>query len=79
MFVVTGEPTQALMEAVKARLIADATVTALIGTRVYGHLSETTRATLPYLVLGRTSVDRHAGAMQLPGAIVTVQIDGWSA
>lgn len=78
MFIVTGEPTQAVLDAVGARLKADTALTALVGGRVYGHVTEAARATLPYLVLGRTSLNRDSGAMQLPGARVTLTIDGWS-
>lgn len=74
-----GEPTQAFIDAVRSRLLADATLTTLLGgNKVYGHLSEAARVEYPYLVLGRRHHDGNAGAMQTPGAIVSVQIDGWS-
>ena len=78
MFTVTAEPTQALTDAVSSRLKADTTLVALV-VGIYAHVSEAARVSYPYLVLGRRSLDRHAGAMGLPGANVSLQIDGWSA
>lgn len=86
MFTVTAEPTQAFVDAISTRLRADTdtgnpeSLVSLMGTgKVFGHLSEAARTAYPYLVLGRTSLDRNAGAMQIAGANVTLQIDVWSA
>lgn len=77
MFTVTAEPTQAFVDAFSARLKADAALMALIHG-VFAHLSEADGVDYPYLVLGRRTMDRHAGAMGLPGANVSLQLDGWS-
>lgn len=76
-FTVTGSPVQAFVDALKAALTADAALMAIV-TTVTGHVSETAKQTLPYIVLGRRSRDTNGGAMQLPGGKVTVQIDWWS-
>lgn len=78
MFTVTAEPTQAFTDAVSSRLKADTTLMALV-VGVYAHLSEAARVAYPYLVLGRRHLERNAGAMSLPGANVSLQIDGWSS
>lgn len=79
MFSVTADPTVAFVDAVRARLVNDATLMALV-TGVFGHLTEATRVAYPYLVLGRrTSGDIvGGGAMGIPGSTVSLQIDGWS-
>lgn len=75
-----GSPVQAFVDAMRAALLADATLTAQLATTaaVYGYVPEASRAEFPYLVLGARTADRDAGAMQLPGSNVTVQLDGWS-
>jgi hypothetical protein len=78
MFTVTAEPTQVFADGVSARLKADAPLIAML-TGVFGHLSEAARVNYPYLVLGRRTMNRDAGAMGLPGANVFLQLDGWSA
>lgn len=77
MFTVTADPTVAFVDAVKSRLSSDTTLSALV-TGIYGHLSEAARTSYPYVVLGRRSVPEDAGAMGLPGSMVTLQIDVWS-
>jgi hypothetical protein len=74
---VIGSPVQAFVDALKRALLADATLVALV-TGVYGYVPEASRTDFPYLVLGMRTSDRDAGAMTLPGANVTVQLDGWS-
>jgi hypothetical protein len=77
-YVVTGSPTQAFVDALKARLESDATLMAMI-TGVFGHLSEATRTAYPYLVLGYRHLDEgQARSMSLPGGKTQVQLDGWS-
>mgnify|MGYP001588809245 FL=1 len=86
MFAVSAEPTQAFVDAIALRLTADndakhpQSLRSLLGgtMKVYAHLSEIARVAYPYVVLGRRGLDRHAGAMSLPGANVTLQLDGWS-
>ena len=79
MFTVTADPTVAVVDAIKARLSADATLTALV-TGIYGHLSEAARVAYPYLVLGRRTTNALVGGgpMGLGGNTVSLQIDGWS-
>jgi hypothetical protein len=77
-FMVSGTPTQAFVDAVKAALEADTALDALI-TGVFGHLKETQRTAYPYIVLGRRGRSNDAGAMQLAGSRMSLQIDGWSA
>ena len=76
--VVTGSPVEAFVDGVRAVLVADATLTALV-TGVYGHLSEAARVAYPYVVLGRRSRQTDVGTMQRAGSRVGVQIDTWSA
>lgn len=79
-FVVTGSPTQAFIDAFRARCLADATLMALI-EGVYGHLDETERTPYPYLVFGSEGFDGngpHAGALGLPGGTVDLELNGWS-
>lgn len=76
MFVVTGSPVQPFVDAFKAALEADTALMAAI-EGVYGHLRETQRTAYPYLVLGRRN-RTDAGAMQLAGSRVSMQLDGWS-
>ena len=78
MWTVTAEPRTALLDAVNTILQEDATLLALATGGVLGQLSQASRTTPPYLVFGRTSVDRNVGAM-VPGARVTIALDGWSA
>jgi hypothetical protein len=77
-FTVTGSPTQALVDAVKTALDADATLGALVNG-IFGHLSESARTAYPYVVLGRRSRLNDTGAMQIAGSHVSLQIDVWSA
>jgi len=77
MFAVTGSPTQAFIDALRAVLVADAALTALVAG-VFGHLSEAARTAYPYLVLGRRSRQNDGGAMQVAGGKVSVQLDVWS-
>ena len=77
-YTVTADPTVAFVDAVKAKLSADTVLAALV-TGIYGHLSEAARVDYPYIVLGRRHADNSAGAaMQLPGQLVTLQLDVWS-
>lgn len=78
MFTVTGTPTQAFIDAVRAALLADATLMTLV-TGVFGHVSEAARTAYPYIVLGRRTRTNDGGAMQLAGGQVSVQLDVWSA
>lgn len=77
MFTATGEPTQAVVDGISARLRGDATLMALV-TGVYGHLSEAARTAYPMVVFGRRTFSGDAGAMQLSGGTVSLQIDVWS-
>jgi hypothetical protein len=77
MFVCTGSPVTAFADAFKAALEDDATLMALI-TGVFGSVSQAARTAHPYLVIGRTSDDGATGAMQTPGGMVTLHLDGWS-
>lgn len=77
MFTATGSPTQAVIDAMKDALDADAPLDALI-TGVYGHLSEVARTSYPYVVLGRRHRRNDGGAMQVAGGQVTVDLDIWS-
>lgn len=79
MFVVTGSPTQAFVDALRAALTSDVTLMALI-TGVYGHVSEADRTAYPYLVLGDRHLDEgQARSMAMSGGRTSVQLDGWSA
>lgn len=73
-----GSPVQVFVDAVRRALLADATVAALVSSRVYGYVPEVSRTDFPYVVLGNRTADRDAGAMQQPGTNVTLQLDGWS-
>jgi hypothetical protein len=77
MFTVSGSPVQAMVDAVKAALEADASLMAIV-TVVTGHVSETERATYPYLVLGRRNRNGDVGAMTIAGSQVSLQLDWWS-
>lgn len=70
----TGSPTQAVAAAIRSTLTGDATLMALV-TGVFGHLSETERSAYPFVVVGRRSATDDAGAMQVAGSMVTVQVD----
>jgi hypothetical protein len=72
-----GDPTQAVVDAVRTTLTGDATLMALI-EGVFGHVTEAARVAYPYLVLGRRHHAQDAGAMQKDGGHVSLQIDGWS-
>lgn len=76
-FLVTGSPSQAFTDAISAVLKADATLTGLI-TGVFAHVSEATRTAFPYLVLGRRTMPRESGPMQIAGGVYELQIDVWS-
>ena len=78
MFTTVGSPIEAFVDGVRAILVADATLTALV-TGVYGHLSEAARVAYPYVVLGRRTRQNDAGTMQIGGGHVTLQVDIWSA
>ena len=75
-FLVTGSPSQPFVDAIKAALEADTTLMAAI-VGVFGHLRDAPRTTYPYLVLGRRG-RTDAGAMQLAGNGVSLQLDGFS-
>lgn len=77
---VSGSPTTAFVDAIRALLLADATLTGLLSstTAVFGHLSEAERTDYPYVVLGRRSRTNDAGAMQTAGSMQALQIDVWS-
>jgi hypothetical protein len=77
VFVATGTPTQAFVDAFKAALEADPPLMALIAG-VFGHLSEATRTAYPYLVLGQRTRRNDGGAMQIAGGRLELQLDGWS-
>lgn len=83
MFTVSADPIVAFVDAFKAPIATDPTL--LAGgsgwralTGIYGHLSEASRVDEPYLVLGRRSATGDAGAMQIAGSMVSLQLDGWS-
>jgi hypothetical protein len=80
VFTVTADPTVAFADAIYAALTADTGTSGLMTlvTGVYGHLSEAARTAYPYVVLGRTTRTGDAGAMQIAGSRVTLQIDTWS-
>lgn len=75
---VTGDPTLALVDALRTALTGDATLMALV-TAVVGKLSEASRTVVPYLVLGRRHHSGDSGAMQKEGGHVSVDIDGWAS
>lgn len=80
MFTVTGSPTQAFIDAFKARCEADTTLMAII-EGVFGHLDETERTPYPYVVFGQEQLDgndSNAGAMGLGGGKVVLELNGWS-
>jgi hypothetical protein len=77
MFAATGSPTQALVDAIRITLTADAPLAALV-TGIYGHVSEAARTAYPYVVLGRRSRLNDSGAQQVAGGHVSLQIDVWS-
>lgn len=86
MFTVTGSPVKPFVEAVLARLRGDATLLALLdpdaavaAEKITGHVSADERMTEPYIVLGRRSRTGDAGAMQVAGSMVSLQIDVFSA
>ena len=58
---VTGDPTQALVDAMRTALTGDATLMATV-TAVVGKLSEASRTVPPYLVLGRR---HHSGDAEI--------------
>ncbi len=70
----TGSPVGAVAAGIRARLVADATLMALV-SGVYGHVSEHARVSYPFLVIGQRTGTGDAGAMQTSGSGVTVQID----
>ncbi len=76
-FLVTGSPSQPFVDALKSALESDTALMAVI-EGVFGHLREADRTLYPYLVLGRRG-RTDAGAMQLAGNVVSVQLDGWSS
>lgn len=75
--IVTGSPTQAVVDGVRSALLADATLARLV-TGVYGHLPAA-RVTFPYLVIGRRTRQNDRGAMQSTGGRISLQLDVWSA
>src|SRR5262245_62891042 len=78
MFVATGSPVQPFVDAVKAALVRDAALMAIV-TAVTGHVSETTELAFPYIVLGRRTRGSDTGAFGIAGAVVTLELDWWSA
>lgn len=83
MYAIAAEPVVAFADAFRAPLVSDPLL--LTGgtswralTGVFGHLADTARVSYPYLVLGQRTVDGDAGAMQVAGHLITLQIDGWS-
>ena len=78
MFMVSDEPTQAFVDAIRTRLKADAAMVALASGGIWDHVSGESRTSYPYIVLGRRGMTRDVGAMQVPGGRVTLHIDGWS-
>jgi hypothetical protein len=87
MFTVTGSPVKPFVEAVLARLQGDATLLALLDAdplvavgKITGHISNDEPLNEPYIVLGRRGkFGEDAGAMQLAGSMVSLQIDVFSA
>lgn len=77
MFSVSAEPVTAFVDAFTAALVTDAAYAALV-TGTYGHVTEAAAATFPYVVIGTRSVNGDAGAMQVAGSRVSLQLDGWS-
>lgn len=76
---VTGDPIQAVVDAMKTALLADGTLTGMVGaTGVTGYVSAAARPPFPYLLLGRRHHTGDAGAMQKEGGHVSIQVDGWS-
>ena len=66
------------MDAINTRLEAYATLVALVTGGIHGQLPQASRTTPPYLVYGRTHVDRNVGGFGA-GARVTFELDGWSS
>lgn len=77
MFTVTADPTVAFVDAFKTVLSADTGLTTLV-TGIYGHLSEAARIAYPYVVLGQRTRLNDAGAMQIAGSQLALQVDVWS-
>lgn len=78
MFTVSAEPRTAFVDAISARLTGDAALLAIVTGGVLGQLSQAARTTPPYLVLGRTHLDRAFGPF-VPGCLISLEIDGWSS
>jgi hypothetical protein len=87
MVIVTGSPVQPFVEAVLARLRGDTALLTLLARSdgststetVTGHVSHEEALEEPYVVLGRRGRNGDAGAMTLPGSMVSLQIDVFSA
>ncbi len=77
MQVITGSPVRPFVDALLAKLRADTALLALV-TGVYGHLSETQATAYPYITFQQPTADGDAGAMQLAGDNVSVQLDVFS-
>lgn len=75
---VTGTPTQAYVDALKAALAADATLMSLV-TGIYGHLPDAARTAYPYQALGQRNRQSDVGVMGMLCSLVTVEVNVWSA
>jgi Protein of unknown function (DUF3168) len=75
---VTGSPALPFADAIRAALLADATLQALVPSGILSALPRATRTTMPYQIIGRRGFDDQGGAMQLEGGHATVFIDTWS-
>lgn len=80
-FTVTGSPVRPFVDAVKTLLVADSTLEDLLGAsgKITGHVDDDEPLDEPYLVLGHRGSTSDAGAMQLPGNRVSLQLDVFSA
>lgn len=77
-YTVTGSPAEPFAGAVLDALLADASVTALVGTRIAAATKLNVRTPFPYIVGGRTDVEAGAVAMQKDGGASVVWLDVFS-
>ncbi len=78
MLTVTGSPVAPFADAIFARLSTDTVLLALTPGGVYASLPRSTRATPPYVVVGRREQHGSGFAMQIGGGDCHVFIDVWS-
>lgn len=77
MLVATGEAIERVLDAVRIRLQADATLAGLV-TGIYGHVPGAARVAYPYLRLAEPVLADDYGAMGGFGGILRFAVDVWS-